>query len=315
MNAISNRKKSIGRPLFLLAAALLGACNNNNSKESAHHMVATTTKSQFFTNGYSQVNGLKMYYEIHGTGDPIVLIHGGGSTIETNFGKLIPVLSRHRKVIAMELQAHGRTADRETELTFEQDADDVAALLRNLNTGKADILGFSNGGTTALQIAIRHPDMVNKLTLCSALTKRNGVPEWFWGFMSQASLENMPEALKEGYIKAGGNPEGLQRMHDKDARRMIHFKDIPDELIRGVAQPTLIIIGDKDVITPEHALELHRQIPHSELAIIPGGHGEYIGEITTVTPQFQDDHLVVPMIEKFLAKKTAPDRPELKGSN
>lgn len=92
-------------------------------------------------------------------------------------------------------------------------------------------------------------------------------------------------------------------MHDKDAGRMVNFKDIPDEQIKSIKAPALIIIGDKDVITPEHAIELERQIANAELAIIPGGHGEYIGEITTVTPDFKETDLVVPMIEKFLDKK------------
>ena len=92
-------------------------------------------------------------------------------------------------------------------------------------------------------------------------------------------------------------------MHDKDAKRMVNFKDIPDEKIKSIKAPTLIIIGDKDVITPEHALEMHRLIANSELAIIPGGHGEYIGEITTLKPDFKESDLVVPMIEKFLNKK------------
>lgn len=255
------------------------------------------------TSGYSDVNGLKMYYEIYGQGKPLVLVHGGGSTIQTNFEKIIPLLAKNRKVIAVELQAHGRTSDRNADLTFEQDANDIATLLKNLNIGKADFLGFSNGGTTTLQIAIRHPEIVDKMILGSALAKRNGVPDWFWGFMSQAKLENMPAQLKDGYKKVAADPNGLQVMHYRDVKRIVNFKDIPDEQIKSIKAPTLIIIGDKDVITPEHAIELHRQIANSELAIIPGGHGQYIGEITTITPDFKESDLVVPMIEKFLDKK------------
>lgn len=265
-------------------------------------MATTTSDSLNFQNGYSEVNGLKMYYEIHGQGNPLILIHGGGSTIETNFEKIIPLLSKNRKVIAVELQAHGRTSDRNADLTFEQDADDIATLLKNLNIDKADFFGFSNGGTTTLQISIRHPEIVDKMILGSALAKRNGVPDWFWGFMAQAKLENMPAQLKEGYKKVAADTNGLQVMHDRDAKRMVNFKDIPDEQIKSIKAPTLIIIGDKDVITPEHALELHRQIANSELAVIPGGHGQYIGEITTITPDFKESDLVVPMIEKFLGK-------------
>lgn len=265
--------------------------------------MATTNDSLTFKSGYSDVNGLKMYYEIYGQGKPLVLIHGGGSTIQSNFEKAIPLFANNRQVIAVELQAHGRTSDRNTDLTFEQDADDIAALLKNLNIDKADFFGFSNGGTTTLQIAIRHPEIVHKIILGSALAKRNGVPEWFWDFMKQAKLENMPEQLKTAYKLVAPDTNGLQIMHDRDAKRMVNFKDIPDEQIKSIEAPTLIIIGDQDIITPEHTIELHRQIANAELAIIPGGHGEYIGEITTLKPDFKESDLVVPMIEKFLDKK------------
>ena len=270
-------------------------------------MQNATTNELAFTSGHSQVNGLKMYYEIYlptgqagGNGKPLVLIHGGGSTIQTSFGKAIPLFAKNRKVIAVELQAHGRTSDRNADLTFEQDADDVATLLKGLHIDKADFFGFSNGGTTTLQIAIRHPQIVDKIILGSPLAKRNGVPGWFWDFMKNASLDNMPEHLKTAYKQVAADPNGLQVMHDRDVKRMQNFIDIPDEKIKSVTAPALIIIGDRDVITPEHAIELHRQIANSHLAILPGGHGEYIGEITTILPGFQENFLAVPMIEKFL---------------
>ena len=250
--------------------------------------------------GFSQVNGLKMYYEIHGEGKPLVLIHGGGSTIESNFGRIIPMLAKHRKVIAVELQAHGRTSDRDADLTFEQDADDVATLLKNLNINKADFLGFSNGGTTTIQLAIRHPELVNKMILGSALAKRSGVPAGFWDFMKQAHLDQMPQELKDAYLAVAPKPEDLQVMHDRDAKRMVNFKDIPDEQIKHIKTPTFIIIGDKDVITPEHAIELQRQIKGSVLAIIPGLHGEYIEEITTLKTKSEQASFVIQMLEKFL---------------
>ena len=290
---------------FALLILILASCKESRTNKS---IVDTKTDSLAFKSGYSEVNGLKMYYEIYGEGKPLVLIHGGGSTIETTFGRVIPMLAKHRKLIAVELQAHGRTRDRDSEVSFDQDADDVAALLKNLNILKADIFGFSNGGTTALQIAIRHPELVDKLVAASALCKRNGVPSQFWDFMEQARLENMPEQLKEGYKKVASDTSGLQIMHDKDAKRIVNFKDIPDEKIKSIKAPTLIIIGDKDVITPEHAIEMHRLIDNSELAIIPGGHGEYIGEITTLKPNYKEsDFVAVPMIESFLEKRNDND--------
>ena len=286
---------------FALIILILASCKESRTNKNT---VDTKIDSLAFKSGYSKVNGLKMYYELYGEGKPLVLIHGGGSTIQTTFGRVIPMLAKHRKLIAVELQAHGRTSDRDSEVSFEQDADDVAALLKKLNILKADILGFSNGGTTALQIAIRHPELVDKIIAASALCKRNGVPSQFWDFMKQARLENMPEQLKEGYKKVASDTSGLQVMHDKDAKRMVDFKDIPDEKIKSIKAPTLIIIGDKDVITPEHAIEMHRLIANSELAIIPGEHGEYIGEVTTLKPNYQEsDFIAIPMIESFLDKK------------
>jgi pimeloyl-ACP methyl ester carboxylesterase len=110
------------------------------------------------TSGYAPVNGLKMYYEIHGTGFPLVLIHGGGSTLQTTFGRVLPEFAKTHKVIAVEMQAHGHTADIDRPLSFSQDADDIAALLDYLHINKADVFGFSNGASTTLQFAIRHPE-------------------------------------------------------------------------------------------------------------------------------------------------------------
>src|SRR5436190_11147502 len=126
------------------------------------------------TSHYAAVNDLKMYFEVHGNGRPLVLIHGGGSTIESTYGRVLPEFAKAHRVIAVELQAHGHTLDIDRPLSFEQDADDMVALLKELKIDKADIMGFSNGGTTTLQIAIRHPEIVNKLVLFSATYKRSG---------------------------------------------------------------------------------------------------------------------------------------------
>ncbi len=298
-------KQTLALKLLLMCGVWLGliliSCQQQKPQNT--ETMDNPKDSASFTHGYAAVNGINLYYEIYGEGEPLVLIHGGGSTIQSNFKRVIPLFAKNRKIIAVELQAHGRTSDRDAGVTFEQDADDVAALLKYLNVVKADFLGFSNGGTTTMQIAIRHPQVVNKIILASALAKRSGVPPQFWDFMKQASLDNMPAPLKEAYLKVNPSQKGLQAMHDKDAQRMMVFKDIADEKIAAIKVPTLIIIGDKDVITPEHALQLHRLIANSELAIIPGGHGEYIGEVTTLTPQTKDSEFVVPMIEKFLNKK------------
>lgn len=291
-----------------LAFLLLSSCNNVNQSEVSPDKFTTRANDTLpGKKGYSNVNGIRMYYEVHGEGRPLVLIHGGGSTIQTSFGRVIPMLAKNYKVIAMDLQAHGRTGDREAEESFTQDADDVVTLLKNLDISKADFFGFSNGGTTTLQIAIRHPEMVRKIVLASALCKRNGVPEQFWDFMKQAQLENMPKELKQAYLQVAADPKGLQIMHDKDARRMQNFKDIPDEEIKSIKAPALILIGDKDVITPEHAIEMHRMMRNSDLAIIPGVHGEYIGEITTLQYHSKEADFVIPMVERFLDKASAEE--------
>lgn len=211
---------------FTLTLFVFTSCNEQ--KAEANEMKIATTDKLSFSSGYSEVNGLKMYYEICGQGKPLVLIHGGGSTIQSNFEKVIPLFAKNRTVIAVELQAHGRTNDRNADLSFEQDADDIAALLKKLNIQKADFFGFSNGGTTTLQIAIRHPEIVDKIVVGSALAKRSGVSEWFWNFMKQAKLENMPEQLKAAYKQVASDISGLQIMHDRDAKRMVDFKDISE---------------------------------------------------------------------------------------
>lgn len=254
------------------------------------------------TGHYEAINGLKLYYEIHGAGKPLVLLHGGGSTIETTFGRILPQLAKSHQVIAIELQAHGHTPDIDRPLSFEQDADDVAALLRKLSIKKADIMGFSNGGTTALQIAIRHPEVVNKLILASATYKRDGLPPGFFEGMQHATLENMPQPLKDAYLKTNPDPKGLQAMFDRDVARMRNFKDISDDAVKAIQAPALVINGDTDVVRTEHALELSRTLPHAKLAIIPGGHGDYIGEICAPDKNSKMPVLVTDMIEEFLLR-------------
>jgi len=255
-----------------------------------------------FKNGYSNVNGIKMYYEIYGQGKPLVLIHGGGSTIQTSFSNIIPLLSQKRQLIAVELQAHGRTGDRNEFLTFIQDADDVAQLLKNLGIGKADFLGFSNGGHSAIEIVLRHPEMVNKIILASTFYKRNAVVPQFWEGFENIDLGVMPKILRDGFLAVNNNQAALQNMFDKDVQRMKVFNDWKDEQIKSIKVPTLIMNGNLDVGSVEHAVLMHRLISNSELVILPGGHGQYLGSLESLGNEPWTQTYGADLINEFLDK-------------
>lgn len=280
---------------------MLASCNNSNqAPEKSHQMKATANDTLISENGYSQVNGIRMYYEIYGQGKPLVLLHGGGSTIQTTFGRVIPLLAWHRRLICVELQAHGRTGDRNSGISFEQDADDVAEFLKNLGITKADIFGFSNGGNTALQMAIRHPQLCDRIIAGSVLLKRDGTFPQFWEFMKNGTFAQMPQQYKDAFIQVNPDSSKLVNMYQKCADRMNSFKDFPDQQLRSVQAPVLLINGNQDVASPEHIVAMSKLIPHCKLAIVPGGHGEYIGEVVTLKPGFKEADFAIPLIEKFL---------------
>lgn len=253
-----------------------------------------------FQSGYSEVNGLKMYYEIYGEGKPIVLIHGGGSTIQTTFCNLIPLLSKHRQVIAMDLQAHGRTGDRANDLSFVQDADDVAMLLNNLNIAKADFLGYSNGGQTLFEIALRHADIVNKLIIASAFYNRNAAPPQFWEGFDAATIDVMPTSLKDAFLKVNNSERALLNMFNKDVQRMKNFKGWDKEQIQSITAPALIINGNNDVGSIEHAVEMYRTLPNAQLAVVPGKHGVYIGAVEYLDDGKWKQEYIVDILNEFL---------------
>jgi pimeloyl-ACP methyl ester carboxylesterase len=280
----------------------MATCTSQDAKEKENTMTQPVQDKQTPTSksGYSLVNRLKMYYEIHGTGQPLVLIHGGGSTIYTTFGRILPLLAKNRQVIAVEMQAHGRTGDRGTPLSFEQDADDIAALLQNLGITNADLLGFSNGGQTAMQVAIRHPEKVRKLIIISAFYKREGMPAGFWEGMKKAQFSDMPQPFKDEFLKVNNDSAALMTMFNRDVQRMQTFKDWSDKDIQSITAGSLLIIGDKDVVSPEHAVAMSRLIPNCQLAIIPGEHGKFLGEIISLTNGRWMQEYMTPLIEQFL---------------
>lgn len=189
-----------------------------------------THSSMSIQKGYSDVNGLRMYYEIHAPETPhqvpLVLIHGGGSTIETTFGRVLPLLSQTRR--------------------------------------------------------------------------RSGAPEVFWEWMQTGTLAQMPQALKDAYRAADNDDAALQNMFNKCAARMTGFADWPKEFLTDISAPTLLIGGDADVMTVEHLTKMYRLIPNCQLAIFPGGHGAYLGEITTLSPSHAYHDYFVPVVAQFL---------------
>jgi pimeloyl-ACP methyl ester carboxylesterase len=249
---------------------------------------------------YAPVNGINMYYEVHGEGTPLVLIHGGGSSIYTSFGTLLPLLAKHYKVIAMDLQAHGHTSDREAPESFEQDADDVIALLQYLGIGKAHIMGFSNGGNTTMMVAYKAPQLVDRLVVISAFYKREGMIPGFFEGMGKATLEVMPKQLQDNYLQIKNDPKGLQNMFEKDRNRMATFTDWSDDILRSIQAPTLVVVADRDVMTPEHTVQMSRLIPDSQLMILPGTHGSFIGEVCSIVEGSRMPELFVEMVREFL---------------
>jgi len=286
--------------LIALVMLIVLSCTSPNNEQNTTKRDQTSAPGPDSTSGYAPVNGIKMYYEIHGDGSPLVLIHGGGSTMQTTFGNILPLLALRHKVVAVELQAHGHTSDRDSAESFEQDSNDVAALLAFLKINKADFLGFSNGGHTAMQIGISHPQLVHKLILVSTFYKRDGTMKGFFGGLQNANLGNMPAPLKEAYLKIGNDSAGLQRMFDKDRNRMLRFTDWKDQDLASIKASTLVVAGDKDVVTTEHAVKMSKLIPNAQLMIVPGTHGSFIGEVCTAIKGSKMPELTVAAIEEFL---------------
>jgi pimeloyl-ACP methyl ester carboxylesterase len=233
--------------------------------------------------GYSSAD-LPLYYEWHGVADgsrpALLLIHGGGSTIESNWGRLIPALEGSHRMLAVELQGHGRTGSGNRPASFEGSADGVAALLAELRAGPVDVLGFSNGGQVAIQLAIRHPAAVRRLVAASAPFRRDGMIDGFWDGIAAATFADLPQPYREADIAVSGDPAHAERMFHLDRELMLTgFTDFPAELVASSTAPTLVIAADRDVIRTEHAVRLASLIPAARLLIVPGTHGDYLGEL------------------------------------
>jgi len=261
--------------------------------------------------GYADVNGLKMYYEVHGEGRPIVLLHGSYMTIPLNWSHIIPLLARDRKVIVTEMQGHGRTKDISRALSYEGMADDVSGLLKYLEIDCADILGYSMGGGVAFQVAVRHPEQVRRLVVLSGTYAHDG----WWPEVEASYASFTPDMFR-------GTP--IQQQYESLGNDPAHFSDFVKKVIsidlrpydwsrdvKKIRAPMFMAIGDADGVRYEHALELFRAkgggkmgdidgLPESRLAIIPG---------TTHIGMIQRTSWLIPMITDFLDSDLNPAPP------
>ncbi len=258
------------------------------------------------TTGYAPVNGLRMYYEVHGSGEPVVLLHGAFMTITSNWEGWIGELSKTRKVIAVEMQGHGRTADIPREPSSENLADDVAALLKYLKLSRADLIGYSMGGGVALQVAVRHPDQVRRVVVISSTFRRDG--------MVQEALDAMPKLTAEAfqgspieteYKRLSPTPDQFSNFVERMVAADAKGKDLSAAQLQSTTAPMFFIHGDADGIRLEHVAEMFRlkggeihgdlrPRSASRLAVLPN---------TTHVTLMQRMSIIVPMVNDFLDAK------------
>ena len=289
-----------------LALAILSASGNTDanpssvSKSTPSKASVSKAPSSTSNGRYAQVNGVKMYYEVHGTGRPIVLLHGAFCTIDVCLGPLVKVLSKSRQVIAVELQGHGHTADIDRPLSTVSMADDVAALLGALKIPSADIYGYSMGGGVAAQLAARHPERVRKLVIAGAALTKDG---WQPG-MAEMIRSLKPEMMEASpfyvaYQKTSPHP-GKFRTLVKKVRSLDSVDGYKLDVIRRIKAPTLFLLGDADGPTVEHGAQILRLFgggafgdtgaprAKSQLAVLPGtshldliNRAEWIAQLVT----------------------------------
>jgi len=219
--------------------------------------------------GYASVNSLKMYYEIEGAGRPLVLLHGGVCTIEVCLGKIRASLAKSWKTIAIEQQGHGRTADADRPLSYEQMAEDTAALLRQLKVRNADVFGYSMGGSIALVIAMRHPDLVRKVVVLGTAYNNDGLIPGLVENFKNLKPEEIPQQFRDAYAKTSPHPEKWPLLVGKIKSMLLDSKGFRPEEMKSIKAPTMVMIGDADIVRPEHAVEMYRLLQHGQLGVLP----------------------------------------------
>ena len=253
------------------------------------------------TTGYAPVNGLKMYYEIHGGGEPVVLLHGAFMAISGDWNDWIRELSKTRKVIAVEMQGHGRTADIDRDITYENLAGDVAALLDHLKITNADVIGYSLGGGVAIQTAIRHPEKVRKVVSISAPYARDGwVKEAndFWPTFSWEIFKGTP--MEAEYKRFSPTPAKFPDFVNHIKATALRPYDFGADKLKATKAPMFFIFGDVDGVRLDHIAEMYRlkggdihgdmrPRPESRLAILPNAtHVTLMNRMTTIVPMVND---------------------------
>jgi len=226
-------------------------------------MTTTTTDLTTEAKGtgqYADVNGIKLYYETHGTGRPLILLHGGLMSGET-FGPVLSDLARNHQVIVPDLQGHGRTADIDRPIDIKLMADDIAALIDHLGLDKPDLVGYSLGGGVAFFTAVKYPDKVGKLVIVSANIRRDAIPPEMLaqqGQVSAAAVEFMKDTpMYQLYQRVAPRPEDFGRLLDKVGESMAKDFDFSNE-VRGLQVPTLIVAADADMAPPSHYVEIFK---------------------------------------------------------
>jgi pimeloyl-ACP methyl ester carboxylesterase len=238
---------------------------------------------------YADVNGVHLYYEERGEGPPLVLLHGGLLTIELSFGSVIPVLAEHHRVIAVELQGHGRTADIDRPMAFEHLAADVVGLLDHLSLEHADVFGFSLGGLTTYELLVHHPGRVGRAVVASADHRNDRGGE--------VHPERLPTqadfaAMRDAYVAAAPDPAHFEAFAEKTAAMVQGFGGWADDQLRAIEVPVLVVIGDTDFILVPNAAEAAELMPRGQLAVLPG----------TTHMDMTRSELIAPVVEAFLER-------------